>query len=263
MGLREVSCWLKPSPSNPSLCLPWAGSWRRAHRACGAMGSECLQPVSLVGTCLSQEQLHLSGDGQSRLSLQAAQTLANFGAGEWLTRCLSWPAQQGLSWYWWGKHRQGEPTAARNPCGCTLLPKALSVPLCYQTLVWFWNLTTGSNPKAEIIGFLYWTWENEWWIWLLLGAPLIPALWGKRPTSPFLSSLWILWSFNNLHVVSLSFPAWLHVFHSASAGEWRHDTTVQDRQEELGSDRWCILPNRQNSCPASAEGRVQCCGIPG
>lgn len=65
MGLREMSCWLKPSPSNTNSCLPWAGSWKGAQ--CGHVGQwpvSCLQPVSLVGTCLSQELLHLFRDRQ-------------------------------------------------------------------------------------------------------------------------------------------------------------------------------------------------------
>lgn len=66
------------------------------------------------------------------------------------------------------------------------------------------------------------------------------------------------------HVVSLSFACLIAcVTFSIYRGMKTHDTTVQDRQEELGSDRWCILPNRQHSFPATAEGRVQSCGTPG
>lgn len=46
------------------MCLPWAGSWKRAQ--CGHVRQwavSCLQPVSLVGTCLSHKQLRLSRDG--------------------------------------------------------------------------------------------------------------------------------------------------------------------------------------------------------
>lgn len=60
-------------------------------RACGAMNSGMPAACALVGTYLRQKQLHLSKDGHSGLSLQAAQTLANFGAGEWLTRHTSRP----------------------------------------------------------------------------------------------------------------------------------------------------------------------------
>lgn len=104
--------------------------------ACGAMASE-LSAAYVTGGDMSEPGTTTSVQRQAAgPSLQAAQTLSDFGVGEWLTRCTSQPAR-GLSWYWWRKHREGEPEATRNPCGNMHIPKALSVPLCYQTPVWF------------------------------------------------------------------------------------------------------------------------------